>query len=185
LIALHSLPSSKDLQHAIGGQQAWRELFQGTQCKITEHKSGDLGQYIALSYCWGSHLPLTTTTENLAKHQSRIDFIQIPRMLQDAIMLTRFLDFDHIWIDCLCIVQNDRADWQREAGRVAEIYFTAALTIAASQASHCDEGFLQPRPQERWDCVTLKDEKGAFDLCFMSEHEWEQLLKSYDGLTVR
>lgn len=48
-------------------------------------------------------------------------------------MLRRF-EVEYLWIDCLCIIQNDSADWKREAVSMASIYKNAAFTISAL---HC------------------------------------------------
>lgn len=46
--------------------------------------------------------------------------------------MTRELGFAYLWIDSLCIVQGDEADWQNESAKMASVYADAALTIAAA-----------------------------------------------------
>lgn len=56
------------------------------------------------------------------------------------------MDIPYIWIDSLCIVQDDRDDWIRESVLMGSIYERAEFTIAASHAHHSSEGFLRLRP---------------------------------------
>jgi hypothetical protein len=56
----------------------------------------------------------------------------LTRTLQDAIHLVQRLGLRYLWVDSLCIVQNDEEDWLREAGRMAAVYEGSYLTIAAS-----------------------------------------------------
>lgn len=49
-------------------------------------------------------------------------------------MLRRF-GIEYLWIDCMCIIQGDSADWVREASCMASIYKNATFTISAT---HCN-----------------------------------------------
>jgi hypothetical protein len=104
--------------------------------------------------------------EDLESHKRGIDFVRLPRTLQDAIMMTRYLDLQYIWIDCLCIVQDDKLDWDREAGNMADTYSNSYLTIAAARASHSAEGFLGTRSTKIMSQISFSDEEGPFQLYF-------------------
>jgi hypothetical protein len=165
LLDLGCLPERQDVIHT---GNDWRELFNCRSCKLVEPSAESLGQYVALSYCWGKGLPYTTTTKNLQAHMQErgIGFAQLPRTLQDAAFLVRYLGLRYLWADCLCIVQDDKADWEHEAARMADVYSNAYLTIAAMRASHCDEGFLQPREAKDRAPITFIDSEGSFTLYF-------------------
>jgi Heterokaryon incompatibility protein (HET) len=60
-------------------------------------------------------------------------------------LLTRELDIQLLWIDALCIVQDDANDWHEESAKMKGIYGKAALVISADRASSCEEGFLTDR----------------------------------------
>jgi hypothetical protein len=47
--------------------------------------------YLALSYCWGDQGNLVTTPENVERRQAGIPWNEIPRTIQDAILVTRRL----------------------------------------------------------------------------------------------
>lgn len=102
----------------------------------------EVGQYVALTYCWGtSHTPKTFGS-NLAEHQHNINFDTLPRTLQDAVVVTRDVGIQYLWIDSLCIVQDDNTDWQAESSKMAAYYTNAYLVIAAAQADDSTQGFL-------------------------------------------
>ncbi|TLD23279.1 hypothetical protein PspLS_07052 [Pyricularia sp. CBS 133598] len=67
--------------------------------------------YAALSYCWGSGNTLRTTIGTLASDMSGIPIKNFPAGLQDATKTTVALGLRYLWIDCLCIIQDDAADW--------------------------------------------------------------------------
>ncbi|KAH6638800.1 heterokaryon incompatibility protein-domain-containing protein [Boeremia exigua] len=70
---------------------------------------------------------------------------QLPQILQDAIIMTKLLGFHYLWIDSICIVQDDKEDWAAEAANMADIYSNAHVVIAATGYSSATEGFIQPR----------------------------------------
>ncbi|KAJ4371276.1 hypothetical protein N0V83_004493 [Neocucurbitaria cava] len=91
--------------------------------------------YVALSHCWGTHQTCTTTTDNINDRMSGIPWKLIPKTFQDAIELALQLGFNYIWIDSLCIIQDDAMDWETESSKMAEIYQDAALTLAATSST--------------------------------------------------
>jgi hypothetical protein len=55
-----------------------------------------------------------TTTDLLAKQLSAIGSNVLPAKFLHAITLTAHLGFRYLWIDALCIVQDDRDDWKQK-----------------------------------------------------------------------
>jgi hypothetical protein len=108
---------------------------------------GDLkGEYVTLSHCWGDRHIVTTTKESLPRRKDGIEVSLLPKTFVDAIMITRKLKFRYLWIDSLCIIQDDEADWELESKEMAKIYKNSALTISASAAPNGEYGcFSQTR----------------------------------------
>jgi hypothetical protein len=104
------------------------------------HGQGDRARYACLSHCWGTKRTITTTTENLPSRMSRIPWGDLPKTFQDAIIFARSLDIDFIWIDSLCIVQDDEIDWARESAEMSSIYQNSFITIAATKSEDHDGG---------------------------------------------
>ena len=103
--------------------------------------SGEVqGIYIALSHRWQRNTP-TTTISSLADRRKGIELDALPKTYKDAICVARNLGVRFLWIDSLCIVQDDPDDWASESRRMEEVYASAYCTIAASSAS---DGFLSP-----------------------------------------
>ena len=118
---------------------------------------GQRGKYIALSYCWGtSRKNLLLTQSTLHAFQTKgVEMTQLPKTIQDAILVTKKLGVRYIWIDALCIIQQepDLKDFKIEAPKMAEYYSNAYLTIAVGSASDCGDGFLNDRsPSEAAPC---------------------------------
>jgi Heterokaryon incompatibility protein (HET) len=86
---------------------------------------------------------------NLAKFQNSIDFNLLPKTFQDAVSFVRRLGIRYLWIDALCIVQDDPDDWRRESAKMASIYQQSFLTIAASRSPDGKSGcFCQATKEE-------------------------------------
>ncbi|PQE03115.1 heterokaryon incompatibility protein [Rutstroemia sp. NJR-2017a BVV2] len=51
---------------------------------------------------------------------------------QNAVQITRALGLRYLWIDSLCIIQDDKDDWQFESAKMANIYLGSCVTIAAT-----------------------------------------------------
>lgn len=106
-------------------------------------------QYCALSYCWGSRedsdFQTKTTTKNLSHHLRNLDFDALSPVLKDAVKATRSLAIPYLWVDSLCILQDDIADWQRQCTQMNEIYGKARVTLIAASSRTCREGFLNPK----------------------------------------
>ena len=103
------------------------------------------GGYIALSHCWGKIHIIHTLKDNYDHHLSHIDFSSLSKTFRDAVHATRQLGFRYIWIDSLCIIQDDDNDWATEAATMCDVYQYATLTIAAAHASGGDVGCFKDR----------------------------------------
>lgn len=120
--------------------------------KLTE-KVSSKARFACLSHCWGSTVPLRTTSHNIHKHQRKIKWDMLPRTFQDAVFLSRKLGIQYLWIDSLCIVQDDASDWDQESAKMASIYRNAFITLAASRASHSSEGLFSKAPASNIGCT--------------------------------
>jgi hypothetical protein len=103
-------------------------------------------RYAALSYCWGTKeqatRQLTTTSETLSKRLDNISFAEMTPVMQDMVRTARALSIRYIWVDALCILQDDLGDWTREAGCMGSVYANAFVTICAISTSSCLDSFL-------------------------------------------
>lgn len=98
-----------------------------------------------MSYCWGGDQEYKTTKDNLGSYGEGgvpAEALRPFRTILDAIDATRSLGLSHLWIDSLCIVQDDDEDKGREIGKMQDIYSGARVTISAACAQTCRGGFL-------------------------------------------
>jgi hypothetical protein len=112
----------------------------GSTAKLVYPPAGSSFPYAALSHCWGSGQPLKTIKQNVRNHMTAIPLNQLPPTFRDAITVAQELGLAYIWIDSLCIVQDDSADWEKEAANMANIYESAEVTIAAAWGSDGSAG---------------------------------------------
>jgi hypothetical protein len=120
----------------------------GTQHpRVVVHTDGYIYfPWITLSHCWGGSSPLTTTAETLPEWtDSGIPMPLLPPTFRDAVLVTRRLGYRNLWIDSLCIIQDSREDWEREALRMGDVYRYGQLNISASAARNCHDGIFAKR----------------------------------------
>ncbi|KAF1956882.1 HET-domain-containing protein, partial [Byssothecium circinans] len=112
------------------------------------------GPYFCLSHCWGETQPYILTKETAAALRSGLHTNELPRTFQDAIHVTRKFQVRYLWIDSLCIFQDNIEDWSTEARNMQKVYSGAICTIAATAATNHGEGLFFARKPEfirpRW-----------------------------------
>ncbi|PKK50205.1 hypothetical protein CI102_4331, partial [Trichoderma harzianum] len=126
-------------------------------CNGTDIQAGS--PYVALSHCWGpngrTEIKCRTVSGNLSSQLYRISWSSLSQTLQDAVNFTRRLGMRFLWIDCICIIQEDKHDWQKEAPRMFDVYHNARLTLAAHHARTSLEGLYSKSTSERETHITL------------------------------
>lgn len=124
-----------------------------SKIRLVEHE-GEMGPlcseetgYVALSHCWGPKWtwPIRCVRATLSQFKDNIPFELLSNTFKDAIVITRRLGLRYIWIDSLCIVQDDSRDWEIQAAQMASIYDGAYLTIAATGSESGRAGCLGTR----------------------------------------
>lgn len=82
--------------------------------------------------------------------QKGIDARRLPRAFQDAIELTRQLGVSYLWIDSLCIIQDedDHSDWDRECLTMDKVYSHAFLNISATLSQTGSESLFNHYPSQ-------------------------------------
>ncbi|KAK4236970.1 heterokaryon incompatibility protein-domain-containing protein [Achaetomium macrosporum] len=116
----------------------------GLHLRPVEPPQGMAVKWCALSYCWGDGPTLTTTKATLEARLASISFNDLPSTLRDAVLVCQKLDVFYIWIDSLCIVQDDEEEKIHDIAHMPDVYGKAYITLSASSASSVTEGFLHP-----------------------------------------
>ncbi|OCK83770.1 HET-domain-containing protein, partial [Lepidopterella palustris CBS 459.81] len=132
-------------------------------------------RYVTLSHCWGppTKRPLRTTTSNISQHLQEIPWHALPPTFQDAITLCAEVGIQYLWIDSLCIVQDDVADWAEESVKMGRIYEEAHFTIAASSASdssqaHSVFAYIEPELEKDLSGAPLNDRAWVMQEYYLS-----------------
>ncbi|PIG87037.1 DNA polymerase alpha catalytic subunit, partial [Aspergillus arachidicola] len=120
--------------------------------------------YACLSYCWGIDIDrvMKTTTDNIHSHYQRLELATLPAAIQDAIVVCRALKISNLWVDSLCIIQDDKVAWLHDASTMHDVYRNSHLTIAVMEPNSCKLRFLgkQQFGDPSWQrlfCPTLPD----------------------------
>ncbi|KAL8855389.1 MAG: hypothetical protein Q9178_007964 [Gyalolechia marmorata] len=91
---------------------------------LAQNDPADTG-YLTLSYYWGENTwqPYRTTKANLVKRLKEEGFPldSQPASIQNAIKVTKALGYRYLWVDSLCIIQEDKCD-MREISHMDKIY---------------------------------------------------------------
>lgn len=79
------------------------------ECMDLNVSSALSARYTSLSHCWGgSDIPRLTKSSLVSFLRGRRPFQSFLKTFQDAILVTRALGIDFIWIDSLCIIQDSQ-----------------------------------------------------------------------------
>ena len=101
---------------------------------------------------------------NIDSRKESIDCGKLPKTFQDAVAVTRQLGIQYLWIDSLCIIQDDPEDWERESMLMEDVFSSAYCTISARATEA--RGLLMDRPERQ--CVKL--DSGKYAPIFICEH---------------
>jgi hypothetical protein len=102
-------------------------------------------EWLSLSYCWGEEKPSKKLTKDeMSALKNGIPFTDFDDTIQDAILVTRALGISYIWIDALCILQDDE-EWSKDASKMNEIYGGSTVTLVIASSKSVKDGFLKER----------------------------------------
>ena len=135
----------------ISGEEGCYELsiVDGSSCQ---------GSYAALSYCWGDGpAPWKTLRFNINERFISLPVAGLPLTLLQAVEVTWRLGLRYLWIDSICIVQDDLQDWEAEAINMTNVFKHAAITIAADWGIGADAGLYNS--QSRSNAADLYSQK--------------------------
>lgn len=101
-------------------------------------------RYAALSYVWGQKSPdeIEATLDNLGllSTPDQLNIVNIPRTIVDAIAFCRKLDVQYLWVDRLCIIQDDASQKRDQISAMDAVYSCALFTICAAAGESSQHG---------------------------------------------
>ncbi|KLU88827.1 hypothetical protein MAPG_07810 [Magnaporthiopsis poae ATCC 64411] len=138
----------KECHHNSPGRMPTRLVDVGTldssTVRLIEVNNGLHAPYLTLSHCWGQNPKIYRRTSG---GNFEVPLEELPRTFRDAITATRRLGFAYLWVDSLCIIQDDEADWEHEAAKMASVYTHGVLNLAASYSANSHGGLMLKRGQ--------------------------------------
>ncbi|TFK31496.1 heterokaryon incompatibility protein-domain-containing protein [Crucibulum laeve] len=136
-------------------------------------------QYAALSYVWGKRADflrtLSDTVNELEKPGAllRPEFYdRVPPTIRDAMQVVREIGLQYLWVDCLCIVQDDETGSKADAiAKMDLVYGGAFVTIMAASAMNANTGLPGVRPGTRGERQPIEEIMPGFRLAFKPKYE--------------
>ncbi|VUC29825.1 unnamed protein product [Clonostachys rosea] len=152
------------------GQMPTRLIAVGTDenstVRLVESALLPKDKYVALSHRWGDlskYGQFSTLYSNIEYFKRSIPHDYLPKSFRDAIRVTRAIGVPYLWIDSLCIIQKNAADWEKESSRMEDVFNSAYCVLAATSAASSSDGFLwRIEPREP---VTIQGPRGPIYLC--------------------
>ena len=107
---------------------------------------GWASRYVALSYVWGSSQGLKSIKANVDHLQKdgaiRELWGELPQAIKDAIELTDAMGEMYLWVDALCIIQDDSCSKAIYIARMNHIYGNALVTLVTLNDPSADSALL-------------------------------------------
>ena len=151
--------------------------------RIVAYRPGDprVLTYVALSYVCGdkgqSYISAVVKYSHLANDGS-LKNLNLPHTISDAISLVQRLGLQYLWVDALCIDQDDSSDRAEQISDIGFVYENALFTIIAASGIDCEAGlpgvragtrFNEQRIVEAGDIVLLSSIQTPSDRSLTSE----------------
>ncbi|TGO59937.1 hypothetical protein BOTNAR_0154g00180 [Botryotinia narcissicola] len=116
--------------------------------KIVKMGIHEVPKYFILSYVWGRppFLLLEKKNENEFSTPGSLTVQSIPQTILDAIEITGRFGIRYLWVNALCIVQDDLGSKMHEIDRMHIIYAQAEMTIVAATGDGANSGLLDIDP---------------------------------------
>lgn len=133
--------------------------------------------YVCLSHRWMPQTKASSLTRDKSKmYQKRIPRGVFYELLRDTVEATYRLGFRYLWIDCLCIYQDDIQDWHIQASEMSSIYENAAITISALSSDTTPGSqslFARQLPQDTLTVGTYAGREIFLRHCHYDDHPFQ------------
>ncbi|KAI9776985.1 MAG: hypothetical protein M1839_009129 [Geoglossum umbratile] len=108
-------------------------------------------RYIALSYVWGNCAMLKNSKaeqERLSAPNALVDRA-VPQTIRDAMVLVSRAKERYLWVDALCIIQDDEESKNYQIQAMDRVYSSAIATIVAAAGADPSAGLPGVQPGSR------------------------------------
>jgi hypothetical protein len=147
--------------------------------------------YIVLSYVWGrakTFQLMKDNMESMAEPNSlHKHWKEIPRVIQQAIKLVRELSIfgkkQYLWVDALCIIQDDSSFKHNQIAQMDIIYGQAVMTIAAVSSATARDHML--RHEDKRDLAQLERDIKFIEQWKRVRIGYKKMLLDHQGYPTR
>ncbi|TPX17525.1 uncharacterized protein E0L32_003168 [Thyridium curvatum] len=120
-------------------------------------------QYVALSYVWGEETAPLLTRATLTQYSelNGLDQASIPQTIEDAMQFVKDIGLRYLWVDSLCIVQDDAQDKNSQLPLMSSIYGSVNLVVVAAAGTDAESGLpgIGETSREQWQQAGVVDGK--------------------------
>ncbi|KAF2663231.1 HET-domain-containing protein [Microthyrium microscopicum] len=111
-------------------------------------------RYVAISYVWGKKsgdIRLTMKTRDFLFTENSLMRMKerIPRTIQDAMTVVAAMELQYLWVDRLCIIQDQKEGLNQQLHQMASVYANSYFTIVAADGRDADQGLTGVKPHGR------------------------------------
>ncbi|KAI9661044.1 MAG: hypothetical protein M1821_009371 [Bathelium mastoideum] len=114
--------------------------------RLVEVHPDTLPEYACLSYVWGEYRTIKLNSEDLKPFSAKGGLSQkhaaISKTIRAAMEVVRAIGKRFLWVDSLCIQQDDDNEKKRQIAQMDRIYGHAVVTIVAADGHSADSGLL-------------------------------------------
>jgi hypothetical protein len=158
--------------HGVNCNPTWSEklrdirLIDVSTRQIVRHPERHC-DYLALSYVWGGVVQQSYQLGSILDRQ--------PQTIEDAIAFAQILGKQYLWVDSVCIDQQDPADKIHQIGRMSDVYRGAYVTVIALSGESANAGLPRlvshARMYSQLDCC-IEDKRMVGLMPTLSELIW-------------
>lgn len=136
--------------------------------------------YVALSYVWGQvktfRLLKANKEDVMTDNGLDVYWNDIPLTIRDAVSLVHKAGIRYLWVDALCLVQDDPDDMKNGIGIMDTVYEQSLFTLVAATGVDADHGIPGVRDNSRHAQQLVCDV--AEDIQLMAVPDGEALLEA-------
>ncbi|KAI1125775.1 hypothetical protein F5Y10DRAFT_294354 [Nemania abortiva] len=161
-----------------------------TIIRLVDDPSGITKPYIALSFLQGNSFGFKPSYD---QYRLGVLFSELPATIRDAVQITRSLGIHHLWVDALCITQDDEND---VAQRIEDVFSSAYCRLAPVPSRSIYDG-MDPHRNSRA-CLRIQDSEGRIiyisqfidhfslnvDNSFRNRSGWDPLERALSRRTI-
>ncbi|RFN43502.1 heterokaryon incompatibility protein [Fusarium flagelliforme] len=122
-------------------------------------------KYLTLSHCWGTEVSIRLSNKLLGTYENQIPLEDLlspeAKVFREAIWITRCLGYRYLWIDALCINQDDDDEKSAEISRMDQIFSGAEANLSAASASSGADGMIFNRKHSLYELFLCEWKTGA------------------------